>query len=127
MYCPRCGGRKFAQLYGGNCSKACLYCDKAIYCRDVFAGKICKDSVPVINPFKAIMLRVMYNKNSDNKERGKKNIKEHEVFYKKTKEHTRLLRRLLEKAQGALDGQRAIKITIYKVATEELGEQMKKK
>ena len=83
IYCPICGGTKFENLYGGTCSKSCVYCNKAINCRDIFTSQLEVDSIPVGNPFKAVYLRYKYNSIPGNKEKGKVNIEKNKEFWAK--------------------------------------------
>lgn len=89
MFCPVCGGSDFEQLFGGRCSKSCVYCGKAIYCRKLFADEIEKDSLPIKNPIKAALLRLAYNKIPGNKEKGEKNIAAIKAFRDEIAENAR--------------------------------------
>ncbi len=89
MYCPVCGGKVFAQLFGGTCSQGCVYCNKAVYCRDVHSHKLEPDSYPVSNPLKAIILRLKYNRIKANKEKGQKNLSDYKKHRLEAKEDAR--------------------------------------
>ncbi|MBU1046723.1 hypothetical protein KKH36_03030 [Patescibacteria group bacterium] len=60
MYCPRCGGWNFTQLFGGICEKVCDSCNKGINCTDNLTNEIQEDSVPIRNLKEAAELRRKY-------------------------------------------------------------------
>lgn len=83
MYCPRCGGDKFEQLWG-NCSKQCIYCEKAIYCSQPWdKNEIDPETLPIFSKKEALKLRKEYDKFPGNKEKGEKHLKENKKFWDK--------------------------------------------
>lgn len=78
MFCNKCGRGVFDQVYGGSCSKKCVYCGHYLYCTDLLSRDIEDDSIPINNPVKAGLLARRYNKeNPGSKEYGKENIRKH--------------------------------------------------
>lgn len=79
MFCPKCGGIFFEATFGGS-SRDCIYCGQAINCRNSFTDEIEKDSLLILNIFKAIFLRIKYNADSEKKKKGKENLRKCKKF-----------------------------------------------
>lgn len=99
MFCPNCGGRKFETLFGGMCSKSCVYCGKAVQCKDRKTGVIEKDSILTKNPLWAIILRILYNRIPGNRAKGRENIKKHEAFNRRVKENMEIIKDLQKRRE----------------------------
>ncbi len=127
MFCPECGGSKWENLYGGSCSMRCVYCGKAIYCRDLCSDEISSDSLPVRNPIKALKLRRAYNKVPGNKERGQKNLKANEAFHRKMAEDARKAREHRRELQEQIDNPLPMELKEFEGTLEEFIEQVKKR
>lgn len=126
-FCPRCGGTIWSQLYGGDCGKICVYCQKAMYCSDATTGKMLKDSLPVKNPFKAIMLRMCYNAIPGNRKSGKLRLKNHQEHVKESKEFVRRYNESKKRLEQALEGAKPLRYEVYEGSIEEFFEKRKQK
>ncbi len=98
-FCPVCGGSVFDVLVGGRCSRGCVYCKKAIYCKELFSDKIEGSSLPIKSLIKAIFLRFKYNRNPENKKNGEENLKKHKEFLKEIRNNARRIKEAQRKAE----------------------------
>ena len=129
MFCPICGGYNWEQLCGGRCSKSCVYCGKAIYCRCLFTDEdeIEEDSIPIKNPLKAAKLRRAYNKIPGNKEKGIKNTKENKAFHDEVKKNACKINDGMKELRKRMKNSKPIKFKEFDGTLEEFIKQTKKK
>ena len=130
MFCPRCGGITRDHLFGGSCSLGCIYCGKGLYCRDRSSKKIKEESLPTKNPFKALILRIKYNRIPGNKKKGEENLKSNKAFHKKVKEDTRRFNEALRRTEIEIENMRKnppkLEIKMFEGTIEEFFEKQKK-